>query len=113
MVRSPARARRTASALNSGLNFLRFLRAMNNSWRIVAPSRGLSTEPGDPHGDPMQQVNLRCRPVATALVIDSTRSVWWSLSAPKGRMHQECHKGTSSGTTSLATYDDGDFFRAL
>jgi hypothetical protein len=28
--------------------FLRFLRAMNNSWRIVAPFRGLSTEPGDP-----------------------------------------------------------------
>jgi hypothetical protein len=47
LLRSPARARRTASALNSGVNFLRFRRAMNNSWRIVAPLMGLSTKLGE------------------------------------------------------------------
>ena len=37
MVRSPTRVTRTASALNSGVNFLRFLLAMNSSSRIFAP----------------------------------------------------------------------------
>src|SRR5450432_2398201 len=52
MLRSPARARRTASALNSGVNFLRFRRAMNNSWRIVAPLIGLSTKLGEDQSVP-------------------------------------------------------------
>jgi hypothetical protein len=34
--------------LNSGVNFLLFLFAMNSSWRIFAPS-GVSTKPGEDH----------------------------------------------------------------
>jgi hypothetical protein len=42
------RVKRTASASNSGVNFLRFLRAMNNSSRIFALS-GSSTNRGNRH----------------------------------------------------------------
>src|ERR1700756_1437763 len=59
--RSPIFVRRTASALNSGVNFLRFLRAMNSSSRIFAPS-GLSTEAGEDQRatihDPQTSVRL-------------------------------------------------------
>jgi len=37
--------------LNSGVNALRFLFAMNSSWRIFAPS-GVSTKSGDLHYPP-------------------------------------------------------------
>ena len=49
-VRSPTWQRRTASALNPGVNERRFLRDcrfdMEHSWRIFAPF-GVSTEPGE------------------------------------------------------------------
>nr|WP_206607173.1 hypothetical protein [Sandaracinus sp.] len=47
-VLSPTAQRRTASALNSGLNFLRFLFTIEHSSRMLARS-GVSTEAGEDH----------------------------------------------------------------
>jgi hypothetical protein len=55
----PACTSFTASALNSGVNFLLFLFAMNSSWRIFAPS-GVSTKPGEDHSWLGLRYRLRC-----------------------------------------------------
>lgn len=48
MLRSPTLQSRTASALNSGVNFLRFLAIEIHSYRTIVRA-GVSTETGEDH----------------------------------------------------------------